>query len=71
MDYERVEEEIHHFKKYLKMTMDLLCDSYKWRKLAHHADNVNTKAKYTDISDSLFDMFTKEYNNIMNKFKEE
>ena len=69
--YEKMEEEIHEFKKYMKMTMDLLCDSYKWKKLSHHVDNTNTKAKYNNISETLLDMFMKEYESIMNKFREE
>lgn len=67
--YEKIEEEMHHFKKYMKMTMDLLCDSYKWKMLSEYTDDINCKAKYNNISDMLYDMFTKEYENIMNRFR--
>ena len=43
--YEKMEEEMHKFKKYLKMTMDLLCDSKKWDILSKYADNSESKEK--------------------------
>ena len=36
-NYERMEEELCEFKKYMKMTMDLLIDAYKWLKLSDYA----------------------------------
>lgn len=67
--YEKMEEEMHEFKKYLKMTMDLLCDSYKWKTLADYADDENSKQKYKNISNELYEMFMQEYNNINAMFK--
>lgn len=68
--YEEMEEEVCEFKKYVKMTMDLLVDSYKWLKLSEYADGDN-KIKYKGVSDTLYEMFMIEYNNIEKKFKEE
>ena len=69
-NYEKVEEEMHEFKKYLKMTMDLLCDSYKWKKLAEHTENQTYITKYKAISNTLYELFMKERDNIGNLFKE-
>ena len=66
--YEEMEEEICEFKKYVKMTMDLLVDSYKWLKLSEYAEE-NSKMKYKSVSDTLFEMFMTEHNNIGAKFK--
>ena len=68
--YEQMEEELCEFKKYLKMTMDLLVDSYKWLKLSEYADGED-KTKYKSVSDTLYEMFMVEHNNIGKKFKEE
>ena len=69
--YEEMEEELCEFKKYLKMTMDLLVDSYKWLKLSEYADGENDRMKYKQVSDTLFDMFMKEHEAIGNIFKGE
>ena len=69
--YEKMEEELHEFKKYLKMTMDLLCDSFKWLKLSEYADDEASKEKYKGISNTLYEMFMVEHNNIGKKFKGE
>ena len=69
--YEEMEEELCEFKKYLKMTMDLLVDSYKWLKLSEYADGEMDKAKYKQVSNTLFDMFMVEHNNIGKIFKEQ
>lgn len=66
--YEDMEEELCEFKKYLKMTMDLLVDSYKWLKLSEYVDGED-KSKYKQVSDTLFEMFMVEHNNIGEKFK--
>ena len=68
--YEEMEEELCEFKKYLKMTMDLLVDSYKWLKLSQYAEDEASKMKYRQVSDSLYQMFMVEHNNIGAKFKE-
>ena len=68
--YEEMEEELCEFKKYLKMTMDLLVDSYKWLKLSQYAEDDSSGMKYKQVSDSLYQMFMVEHNNIGAKFKE-
>lgn len=69
--YEEMEEELCEFKKYLKMTMDLLKDSYKWLKLSEYADGDEDKAKYKQVSDMLYQMFLVEHDRIGKKFKGE
>ena len=69
--YEEMEEELCEFKKYLKMTMDLLVDSYKWLKLSEYSDSEADKTKYKQVSDTLFEMFMVEHNAIGKKFKGE
>lgn len=67
--YEQMEEELCEFKKYLKMTMDLLVDSYKWLKLSEYADSEPDRMKYKQVSDTLYEMFMVEHNAIGAKFK--
>ena len=69
MEYEQMEQELCEFKKYMKMTMDLLVDAYKWLKLSEYADNETNRIKYKQVSDTLFDMFMVEHGNIGAKFK--
>ena len=69
--YEKMEEEMHEFKKYLKMTMDLLCDSKKWDILSKYADDIDSKEKYKGIGNTLYEMFTTEYQAIGKMFKGE
>lgn len=69
--YEKMEEEMHTFKKYLKMTMDLLCDSKKWDILSKYADDTDSKEKYKGISNTLYEMFMTEYQAIVEMFKGE
>ena len=69
--YEKMEEELCEFKKYLKMTMDLLVDSYKWLKLSEYADGVEDKAKYKQVSTTLFEMFMREHDAIGKMFNKE
>lgn len=68
-NYERMEEELCEFKKYIKMTMDLLVDAYKWLKLSDYAETDESKMKYKQVSDTLFSMFMTEHNAIGEKFK--
>ena len=65
------EEKVCNFKRYAKQTLDLLVDSYKWRSMAHECDDEDMKAKYMQVSDTLFNMFMIEHNNIGSMFKEE
>lgn len=53
----------------MKMTMDLLVDAYKWLKLSDYAEDEENRAKYKQVSDTLFGMFMTEHNNIGAKFK--
>lgn len=70
-NYEKIENEMHSFKKYLKMTNDLLCDSYKWKKLSEYTDDARSKEKFKNISNTLYSMFMEEHENIGNMFKGE
>ena len=68
MDYE---EKVCDFKKYAKQTLDLLVDAYKWKAMAHECDENDMKAKYMQVSDTLYQLFMTEHANIGNMFKEE
>ena len=68
MEYE---DEVCNFKKYTKQTLDLMVDAYKWKMMAKHCDDDEMKSKYMQVSDTLFDLFMKEHNNIGNMFREE
>lgn len=70
MEYE-YEEEVCNFKKYAKQTLDLLKDAYKWKIMAKHCDNEEMKAKYMQVSDTLFNLFMIEHANIDSMFKNE
>ena len=69
MEYEY--EEICEFKKYVKQTLDLMVDAYKWKTMAKHCDDEVMKQKYMMVSDTLFQLFMAEHNNLGNMFKEE
>lgn len=68
MEYE---EKVCEFKKYAKQTLDLMIDAYKWKAMASECDDNEMKQKYMMVSDTLFDLFMKEHNNIGKMFKEE
>lgn len=70
-NYDMMEQDLCDFKKYIKMVMDLLVDSYKWLKLSEYADTEANKIKYKQVSDTLFGMFMTEHNNIGAKFKKD
>jgi len=65
------EEEVCNFKKYAKQTLDLMVDAYKWKTMAKHCDNEEMKQKYMEVSNTLFELFMKEHNNIGSMFKEQ
>ena len=67
--YERMEQDMCEFKKYIKMTNDLLVDSYKWLRLSQYADDEASRSKYKQISDTLYDMFMEEHQHIGEMFK--
>lgn len=64
-----MEERICDFKKYTKQTMDLLEDAYKWKMMAEECDKEEMKEKYMQVSNTLFDLFMVEHNNIGAMFK--
>ena len=66
MEYE---DKVCEFKKYAKQTLDLMVDAYKWKVMAEDCDNEDLKAKYTSVSNTLFDLFMVEHNNIGQIFK--
>ena len=68
MEYE---EKVCEFKKYAKQTLDLMVDAYKWKAMAHECDDDNMKQKYMSVSNTLFDLFMVEHNNIGEIFKGE
>ena len=68
MEYE---DKICDFKKYAKQTLDLMIDAYKWKVMANECDDEEMKQKYMQVSDTLFQMFMVEHNNIGAMFKEE
>ena len=71
MEYEKdYEETICNFKKYVKQTLDLMVDAYKWKVMAKHCTDENIQNTYTEISNTLFNLFMREHNNISNMFKE-
>ena len=67
--YERMEQDMCEFKKYIKMTNDLLVDSYKWLRLSQYTDDGTSRNKYKQISDTLYDMFMEEHQHIGEMFK--
>ena len=71
MDYEELEHKICDFDMYLKQTMDLLKDSYRWKIMSEECKKEDMALKYKQVSDTLFDMFLTEHNNIGKMFKEE
>lgn len=68
MEYE---DKVCEFKKYAKQTLDLMIDAYKWKTMATDCDDENIKQKYMSVSNTLFDLFMVEHNNIGKMFKGE
>ena len=68
MEYE---EKVCDFKKYAKQTLDLMVDSYKWKCMAEDCDSEEMRNKYMSVSNTLFELFMVEHNNIGKIFKEE
>lgn len=65
-----MEEKICEFKRYVKQTLDLLEDAYKWKMMAQECENEDMKQKYMSVSNMLFEMFMTEHNNIGAIFRE-
>lgn len=68
MEYE---EKVCEFKKYAKQTLDLMVDAYKWKTMAEECDSEEMKQKYMTVSNTLFELFMTEHNNIGKMFKGE
>ena len=68
MEYE---DKVCEFKRYAKQTLDLMVDAYKWKVMAEYCDDEMMKEKYMKVSNTLFEMFMVEHNNIGEMFKEE
>lgn len=68
---EGYEDIVCDFKKYAKQTLDLLVDAYKWKMMAKHCDKEEMKQKYMNVSNTLFDLFMVEHNNMGSMFKEQ
>jgi hypothetical protein len=66
-----MEEKLSGFKKYVYQTIDLMVDAMKWKLMAQECDNEEMKRKYMSISDTLYDMFMIEHNNIGAEFKKD
>ena len=66
MEYE---ERVCDFKKYAKQTLDLLVDAYKWKMMASDCDG-EMKSKYMAVSNTLYELFMTEHQNIGNMFKD-
>ena len=65
------EEKVCEFEKYLKQTMDLLKDAYRWKIMVQECDSEDMKQKYMTVSNTLFDLFMVEHNAIGKIFKGE
>ena len=68
MEYE---EKVCEFKKYAKQTLDLMVDAYKWKAMANECEDESMKEKYMNVSNTLFELFMVEHNNIGEIFKGE
>ena len=68
MDYE-YEDKVCEFKKYAKQTLDLMVDAYKWKAMAKDCDDMEMKQQYMNVSDTLFELFMVEHNNLGDMFK--
>ena len=69
--YEKMENEMNSFKKYLKMTNDLLCDAKKWEILSNYVEDQTAKQNYDELSKKLFNMFMEQHQKIGEMFKGE
>ena len=68
MEYE---DKVCEFKKYAKQTLDLMVDAYKWKMMAEECEDEIMKQKYMAVSNTLFEMFMVEHNNIGKIFKKD
>lgn len=68
---EEYEDKICWFKKYMKQSMDLMVDAFKWKMMAEYSDDEEMEMKYMQVSDTLYNMYMIEYNNIGKIFRGE
>ena len=68
MEYE---DKVCDFKKYAKQTLDLLVDSYKWKMMAEDCDDEAMESKYMTVSNTLYELFMTEHENMKNIFSKE
>jgi hypothetical protein len=68
---EEYEDKICWFKKYMKQSMDLMVDAFKWKMMAEYSEDEEMKMKYMQVSDTLYNMYMIEYNNIGKIFRGE
>lgn len=68
MNYEEIEEQTCQFNMYLKQTMDLLKDAYRWKVMSKECEEP-IKSKYMSVSDTLYQLFMDEHNHIGEMFK--
>ena len=65
------EDKVCEFKRYVKQTVDLMVDAYKWKMMAEECESEEMRQKYMSVSNTLFSMFMTEHNNIGAIFKKE
>ena len=70
-EHEEYEEKVYDFKRYVKQTLDLMVDAYRWKEMSKECDNENMKMKYKNISDTLMNMFMEEHENMRKIFQED
>ena len=66
-----IEERVCEFKKYVKQTLDLLVDAYKWKEMSKECSDELMREKYMSVSDTLFNLFMTEHANIGEEFKKD
>ena len=70
MEYKiEYEDKVCNFKKYVKQTLDLMVDAYKWKVMANDCDDEEMHNKYMQVSNTLFELFMNEHNAIGEMFK--
>lgn len=67
---EEFEQRKCDFERYVKQTMDLLKDAYKWKLMAEYCETDEMAEKYMKVSNTLMELFMVEHNNIGAMFKE-
>ena len=65
------EDKVCEFKKYTKQTLDLMTDAFKWKMMGEYSEDEEMRNKYMTVANSLFEMYIRENNNIMNKYREQ